>query len=393
MIGSPLPESGYDRYITDFFKGGVWPLMTRLAKKSFTTAIPNPSTRLFPLPTNLTEGENSTVAMSQNYHHSTYTNIPAPIPPTNPTPFVITIADEANVSKGKAVIAFDVDTENINPNKQFIRQINSESLRNVLKRCRSNAIHGDFNEVISTEDKIGGPRRIIAQIDAFCPVVDGCHLCQIPYEGERITWTNKSQGNDNVKERLDYGFVDVHWESTFHAPSLKHLDFDKADHRAIKATITALVDQIETPKWHHATFGKLKKEIKDSHEHVAALQNSPRTDPDHFAALQNFELILDELLGKEKDYWHQRFRITWMQSSDSNTQFFHQLANARSATNRIKKLKDSNDNTQTSTHGLVDIISSHFQTLFSSQGVDDQAVNTILATIPTTIDENSKHII
>ncbi|XP_030486770.2 uncharacterized protein LOC115703670 [Cannabis sativa] len=226
--------------------------------------------------------------------------------------------------------------------------------------CFVESQDGDFN-VISTEDKIGGPRRIIAQIDAFCPVVDGCHLCQIPYEGERITWTNKSQGNDNVKERLDYGFVDVHWESTFHAPSLKHLDFDKADHRAIKATITALVDQIETPKWHHATFGKLKKEIKDSHEHVAALQNSPRTDPDHFAALQNFELILDELLGKEKDYWHQRFRITWMLSSDSNTQFFHQLANARSATNRIKKLKDSNDNTQTSTHGLVDIISSHFK--------------------------------
>ncbi|KAF4353365.1 hypothetical protein F8388_016548 [Cannabis sativa] len=39
MIGSPLPDSGYDRYRTDFFKGGAWPLMTRLAKNSFTAAI------------------------------------------------------------------------------------------------------------------------------------------------------------------------------------------------------------------------------------------------------------------------------------------------------------------------------------------------------------------
>ncbi|KAF4385081.1 hypothetical protein F8388_017691 [Cannabis sativa] len=28
MIGSPLLESSYDRYRTDFIKGGVWPLMT-----------------------------------------------------------------------------------------------------------------------------------------------------------------------------------------------------------------------------------------------------------------------------------------------------------------------------------------------------------------------------
>ncbi|XP_030509140.2 uncharacterized protein LOC115723810 [Cannabis sativa] len=39
--GSPLPTSSCDRYRTDFSKGDAWPLLTRLAKKSLTAAIPN----------------------------------------------------------------------------------------------------------------------------------------------------------------------------------------------------------------------------------------------------------------------------------------------------------------------------------------------------------------
>ncbi|KAF4403269.1 hypothetical protein G4B88_007915 [Cannabis sativa] len=44
-------------------------------------------------------------------------------------------------SKGKTILISEDEPENVNPNKQFKRQIDSESLRNVLKRCRSNSIH------------------------------------------------------------------------------------------------------------------------------------------------------------------------------------------------------------------------------------------------------------
>ncbi|KAF4373428.1 hypothetical protein G4B88_011697 [Cannabis sativa] len=44
-------------------------------------------------------------------------------------------------AKGKAILVSDDDFENVNPNKQFKRQLDSESLRNVLKRCRSNTLH------------------------------------------------------------------------------------------------------------------------------------------------------------------------------------------------------------------------------------------------------------
>uniref|UniRef100_A0A803QJP0 Zinc knuckle CX2CX4HX4C domain-containing protein n=1 Tax=Cannabis sativa TaxID=3483 RepID=A0A803QJP0_CANSA len=199
MIGSPLPESNYDRYRTDFFKGGVWPLMTRLAKKSFTAVIPNLSTIPLNLPNNLTTREysnppqphSSLTSSSSSTHVSTFNTVPmttgvtpskeasvipfppyltlkpmiATYPPTpqtvksfphtsslpvsfpsipsTPSTIVSTFPSAAgqsprSLSKGKAVLEYDIGTENINPNKQFKRQIDSESLRNVLKRCRSN---------------------------------------------------------------------------------------------------------------------------------------------------------------------------------------------------------------------------------------------------------------
>ncbi|KAF4347654.1 hypothetical protein G4B88_020260 [Cannabis sativa] len=47
-------------------------------------------------------------------------------------------SQQNEVSKGKKVVIDEGDKENCNPNKVFKRQINAESLRSVLKRCRSN---------------------------------------------------------------------------------------------------------------------------------------------------------------------------------------------------------------------------------------------------------------
>uniref|UniRef100_A0A803P5M6 Uncharacterized protein n=1 Tax=Cannabis sativa TaxID=3483 RepID=A0A803P5M6_CANSA len=57
--GSTLPTSGYDRYRTDFAKGDAWPLITRLAKKSLTSAIPQLAKRGQPHPRILFSGESS----------------------------------------------------------------------------------------------------------------------------------------------------------------------------------------------------------------------------------------------------------------------------------------------------------------------------------------------
>ncbi|KAF4378117.1 hypothetical protein G4B88_022940 [Cannabis sativa] len=78
------------------------------------------------------------------FPHSPPLPVSFPSVPSTPSTIVSTLPSAAgqsplSLSKGKAVLEYDIGTENINPNKQFKRQIDSESLRNVLKRCRSNA--------------------------------------------------------------------------------------------------------------------------------------------------------------------------------------------------------------------------------------------------------------
>uniref|UniRef100_A0A803PSG1 RNase H type-1 domain-containing protein n=1 Tax=Cannabis sativa TaxID=3483 RepID=A0A803PSG1_CANSA len=69
-----------------------------------------------------------------------------------------------------------------------------------LKRCFNIAplrpwlVMGDFNEVLSNNEKIGGPIRNQHQIQPFQSTIDLCHLTPLIFEGELCTWTNKCQG-------------------------------------------------------------------------------------------------------------------------------------------------------------------------------------------------------
>ncbi|KAM6553984.1 hypothetical protein CsatB_014746 [Cannabis sativa] len=196
----------------------------------------------------------------------------------------------------------------------------------LLRRCYDIApthpwlVLGDFNEILTHEDKVGGPPRNNGQIQAFQTTIDYCHLAAAAYEGELITWTNKSQGLGNVKERLDYGFFNDFWSESSEKPIIQHLNFYHSDHRALKLMVSmAGVQQIEPSyksqfrfekiwlnnqdcldiifknwvsntlnaisqtmsnlqscathlqSWHHHKYGNMKQDIKEAHKHVEGL--------------------------------------------------------------------------------------------------------------------------
>uniref|UniRef100_A0A803PBD0 Uncharacterized protein n=1 Tax=Cannabis sativa TaxID=3483 RepID=A0A803PBD0_CANSA len=88
-MGAPLPSSGYDRYRTDFFKGNAWPLMTRLARKSFAAVLPRLDDRPNPHPYNLTVTESSSPPAMNPPHQSSYTTYSASSHNTSHDPSVI----------------------------------------------------------------------------------------------------------------------------------------------------------------------------------------------------------------------------------------------------------------------------------------------------------------
>ncbi|KAF4366602.1 hypothetical protein F8388_004266 [Cannabis sativa] len=61
---------------------------------------------------------------------------------------------------------------------------------------------GDFNEVLSINEKKGGADRSLCAISDFQQALDKCSLADMGFQGQCFTWINKRQGAAHVQERL-----------------------------------------------------------------------------------------------------------------------------------------------------------------------------------------------
>ena len=64
------------------------------------------------------------------------------------------------------------------------------------------ALGGDFNKIISIEEKIGA-ENLERQMMAFRDALDVCGLKNLGYMGYKYNWSNRRSGDSNIQERLD----------------------------------------------------------------------------------------------------------------------------------------------------------------------------------------------
>uniref|UniRef100_A0A803NTC6 Reverse transcriptase domain-containing protein n=1 Tax=Cannabis sativa TaxID=3483 RepID=A0A803NTC6_CANSA len=321
MLGSPLPSSGYDRYRTDFFKGNAWPLMTRLAKKkAFAAAIPRIIDR--------------------------------------PNPHSYPISD---------LVPFHFTGFYGHPNTS--QRVHTWTL---LRRCfdiapnQPRLVLGDFNEILTHEDKIGGPHRNNDQIKAFQTTIDGCHLVSVAFEGEHITWTNKCQGSGNVKERLDYGFYNDFSTDLFGKPIIQHLDFYQSDHRALKVKVSlASSHAIELSFHSRFRFEKIWLNDQDCLDII----------------LKNWDSSSLNAIRQKMDN---------LKSCAHHLQAWH---HNKQSNNKIRKLIGEDGSIHTSSRDILQQVESYFDEIFTSQGLDQHVLDFVLDTIPVTISSESRSVL
>lgn len=112
---------------------------------------------------------------------------------------------------------------------------------------------GDFNEVLSVDEQIGGNERESWQIAAFQDAVDDCRLSDLGYHGLPYTWDNRQDGDRNVKCRLDREFGDEVFMQSMGEIEVFHLPLTESDHcgllievREISGHPTAIKKEIQT---------------------------------------------------------------------------------------------------------------------------------------------------
>ena len=89
---------------------------------------------------------------------------------------------------------------------------------------------GDFNEVLSSEDKFGGRSINLNRALDFKECLDTCSLLDLGFSGPKFTWSNLRQVSDLFLECIDRCFANPSWRLLYPEAFVTHLPRVFSDH-------------------------------------------------------------------------------------------------------------------------------------------------------------------
>uniref|UniRef100_A0A803QD63 Reverse transcriptase n=1 Tax=Cannabis sativa TaxID=3483 RepID=A0A803QD63_CANSA len=263
------------------------------------------------------------------------------------------------------------------------------------------AVGGNFNEILSQREKMGGSSKLSYLINNFRKALDSCQLRDVGFEGSDYTWCNGRKQN-LIFERLDQVCGNSDWFEKFSQAIVKHLDCINSDHCPLLLTEkdpssrmqhmarwrsrfhfeSAWVDDEECTeivqsvwlmnepikhtkevknrlgkcgaalqRWNKIKKNEMTKQLNEYKEKISQLTS--RTEVEDWQQLQELEHKQNILLDKEEKFWNQRSRAIWLKEGDKNNKFFHRKASNRKAKNTIKGLVDERLNWVTGNRHMV----------------------------------------
>jgi hypothetical protein len=279
-------------------------------------------------------------------------------------------------------------------------------------------IIGDFNDLLSQEDKIGHHPHPNWLFSGFRSAVNDCDLTDIQLEGHRFTWI-KSRGSPNVvEERLDRAMASSDWLVLFPEVKLTNLLASHSDHSPIllhtnpvlrtkytysfkfenlwlkeedvaevvelgwrKEECIEVTDRVEAcadelQRWGRRKRTRFKEEVEACSEEMEMLRN--KTDATSVRRFQELQNDHAKFLIQDEAYWKQRAKMHWLKEGDLNTKFFHMSANARRKVKKIDKLVSDANVVVTTQDDLCDVAKNYFDTLFQASGGVHEPVLSII---------------
>ncbi|XP_050280875.1 uncharacterized protein LOC126721848 [Quercus robur] len=185
---------------------------------------------------------------------------------------------------------------------------------------------GDFNEIVSMEEKMGGARRPQRQMDDFREGINCYRLKDLGYCGSDFTWSNMHEGVHRMYLRLYRALA---------TSVLGHVPRQIQNKRKILSDLV-LRDQNGS---NGSEINKIRKEIND-------------------------------LLDCEEIMWQQRSKVQWIGLGDRNTKYFHTKASRRKKKNTITRLMDERGTWKESTLGVAEVAISYFKKLYTTSQPD-----------------------
>ena len=102
---------------------------------------------------------------------------------------------------------------------------------------------GDFNEMVSVEEKFGGVQRSQRQMGDFRNAIHQCGFKDLGFIGPEFTWCNMQEGENRMYLRLDRAFATPDWIDHFKEVKVHHLVGSTSDHCALLITDAKVVQK------------------------------------------------------------------------------------------------------------------------------------------------------
>ncbi|KAK9988211.1 hypothetical protein SO802_028450 [Lithocarpus litseifolius] len=270
-------------------------------------------------------------------------------------------------------------------------------------------IAGDFNELMSNDDKFGGRPVNLSRALSFKECMDACNMADLGFHGPRFTWSNGHGVNSLIQERLDRFFANPGWCMLYPEAQDFHLTRCFSDHcpvlldfhphpncrldrpfkfqsfwlsdnsfpelvRNAWANHAGLYDSIkkftrEVKIWNRDHFGNIFSKKKRLLARLSGIQRVMADRPTYF--LVNLEkelrLELNSILKQEEELWALKSRINWMIQGDRNTSFYHVSTLIRRKHNKILNLKNNQGDWINDITEVMDFVRDHIIKLFSTE--------------------------
>lgn len=276
-----------------------------------------------------------------------------------------------------------------------------------LQRDDAWMLIGDFNELRSNEEKLGGAIREESTFWDFRNMADTCKIREHTSHGNQLSWVGW-RDKVWVQCRLDRSFGNDAWFRLFPRSKAEYMDMRESDHRPLRLNFAQEVEEKHKGRFlfDKRLFGKKGVEeaiakcwshddanpemnimdcIAKCRTELAKLKRSEnlnsKTRIDQLKLdlekeiakqfpssqrMRKLKLELSVALNEEERFWRQRSRIEWLREGDRNTAFFHNAVRGRRLKNKVLMLRDLSGQEHYSEGSKGNIAVEYYKDLFMS---------------------------
>ena len=137
---------------------------------------------------------------------------------------------------------------------------------------------GDFNEVLSGEDKYGRRSININRALEFKDCLDCCNFLDLGFSGPKYTWSNRRQISNLILERIDRYFANPAWRLLNPEASITHLTRVYFDHCPVLLELSKSPPTARNKPFRFQSMWLLHPEfprfVKDNWDHLQPLSSA-----------------------------------------------------------------------------------------------------------------------